>query len=155
MKRQQITPRSTRRAVLVVGAAAAPGAALLAACGANSQQVAPQTLPPATIEYTYNSGTGALATARAELVDKFMAAMPSIKVNQLPGQPEALILEKYKAAAAAGTAPDVVSLNTNVTGDLVASKMIASLDDLIKSRGQGFSKDAFYPDVLGSSSAIF
>lgn len=149
MKSQKMVSRfsSTRRAVLV---ATAPGVGLLAACGAESQQAAPQTLPPATIEYTYNSGTGALATARAELVDKFMAAVPNIKVNQLPGQPEAMILEKYKAAAAAGTAPDVVSLNTNVTGDLVASKMVAPLDDLIKSRGQGFSKDAFYPDVLGA-----
>ena len=38
----------------------------------------------------------------------------------------------------------------NVTGDLVASKMIAPLDDLIKSRGQGFSRDAFYPEVLNA-----
>ncbi len=141
----------TRRSLVLAAAPAAAGAtALLASCGAQSQPAAQQALPPATIEYTYNSGTGALIAARAELVDKFMAAVPNIKVNQLPGQPEAIILEKFKAAAAAGTAPDVVSLNTNVTGDLVASKMVTPLDDLIKSRGQGFSRDAFYPDVLGA-----
>ena len=59
--------------------------------------------PPATIEYAYNSGTGALATARSELVDKFAGPVPTIKVNQLPGQPETMVLEKFKAAAAAGT----------------------------------------------------
>ncbi|HEX2517094.1 MAG TPA: sugar ABC transporter substrate-binding protein [Chloroflexota bacterium] len=125
------------------------GGVALAGCGQQGAP-APQTIPPATIEYAYNSGSGALATARSELVDKFMAAVPAIKVNQLPGQPETMVLEKFKAAAAAGTPPDVVSLNTNVTGDLVASKMIAPLDDLIKSRGQGFSRDAFYPEVLNA-----
>lgn len=142
-------PANTRRRVLRAGLALTAGT-LLAACGRSTEKAAPQTLPPATIDYAYNSGTGALATARAELVDKFMVAVPAIKVNQQPGQPEGVVLEKFKTAAAGGTPPDVVSLNTNVTGDLVASKLITPLDDLIKSRGQGFSKDAFYPDVLGA-----
>jgi multiple sugar transport system substrate-binding protein len=140
------TSRTTRRALVLL----TPASAALVACGANTQQAAPETLPPATIEYAYNAGTGALAEARSALVDKFMAAVPNLKVNQVPGAPEAAVLEKYKASAAAGTPPDVISLNTNVTGDLVASRMLAALDDLIKSRGQGFSRDAFYPDVLGA-----
>jgi multiple sugar transport system substrate-binding protein len=144
------TPLTRRRALLVNATVAAPAAAIaLAGCG-SQPAAAPQTLPPATIEYAYNSGSGALAEARAALVDKFMAAVPNIKVNQQPGQPEAIVLEKFKASSAAGTAPDVVSLNTNVTGDLVASRMLAPLDELIRSRGQGFSRDAFYPDVLGA-----
>ncbi len=63
---------------------------------------------PVTIEYAYNSGTGPLADARAAAVEKFMAAVPNIKVIPIPGQPEAQVLEKFKAAASAGTPPDVI-----------------------------------------------
>lgn len=142
--------RVTRRTLTLAAGAAAVSPVWLTACGAagSGTPANPSTLPPATIEYIYNSGAGALATARAEVVDKFMAAVPNVKVVQVPAQPEALVLEKFKTAAAAGTAPDVVSLNANVTGDLVASKLLAPLDELIRSRGQGFSRDAFYPEVL-------
>ncbi len=105
---------------------------------------------PVTIEYAYNSGTGPLADARAAAVEKFMAAVPNIKVIPIPGQPEAQVLEKFKAAASAGTPPDVISLNANVYGDLVASKLIAPLDGLIQTRGKGFSRDAFYSEPLNA-----
>lgn len=136
----------TRRHV-VMGLAAAPA---LAACRQASQPASPQTLPPATIEYAYNSGTGPLAEARAAAVEKFMAAVPNITVNPIPGAPEAQVLEKFKTTAAAGTPPDVVSLNANVYGDLVASKFIVPLDSLIQTRGRGFSRDAFYPEPLNA-----
>jgi multiple sugar transport system substrate-binding protein len=124
-------------------------AALLAACGSQGGGSA-AALPPATIEYAYTSGTGALAEARGQAVTKFMAAVPNITVHPLPGAPEAMVLEKFKASAAAGTPPDVVSLNTNVFGDLVASRLITSLDSLIQTRGKGFSRDAFYPEPLNA-----
>src|SRR5687767_2925355 len=135
----------TRRALLLT---AAPGLAL-AACGQAAQPTA-QAIPPTTIEYAYNSGTGALAEARAAGIPKFMAKFPNITVNQVPGQPEAVVLEKFKASAAAGTPPDVISLNANVFGDLVASKFITALDDLAKSRSAGFSRDAFHPEPLNA-----
>jgi multiple sugar transport system substrate-binding protein len=148
------TQALTRRGMVTSVGVGAAGAWIAACGGSQGTPAAPsagtRSLPPATIEYTYNSGTGALAEARAAAVDKFMAAVPNIKVHQIPGQPEAQVLEKFKASAAAGTPPDVVSLNTNVTGDLVASRMLAPLDELIKARGQGFSKDAFYPEVLAA-----
>ena len=137
--------RSSRRA-LVLGA---PTLAALAACGQAAQPAA-QSLPPATIEYAYNSGSGVLAESRAKAVEKFMAAVPNIKVNQLPGSPEAQVLEKFKTSSAAGTPPDVVSLNANVYGDLVASKFITPLDALIQSRGRGFSRDAFHAEPLNA-----
>ena len=69
--------RRTRRSVLRI----APAAALLPACGARDQPAAPATLAPATIEYAYNAGAGARAAARAAAVEKFMAAVPAVKVN--------------------------------------------------------------------------
>ncbi|MBI3973394.1 MAG: sugar ABC transporter substrate-binding protein [Chloroflexi bacterium] len=141
----------TRRRTLATAAASVPLVVQAAACGGETNPGQSQsTLPPATIEYAYNSGTGPLAEARAAAVDKFMAAVPNIKVHPIPGAPEAQVLEKFKAAAAAGTPPDVVSLNANVYGDLVASKFIAPLDSLIQTRGKGFSRDAFYPEPLNA-----
>ena len=142
------TTRTTRRRILAA-APLLPTATALAACGQTAQPTG-QSLPPTTIEYAYNSGTGALAEARAAGIPKFMAAFPNITVSAVPGQPEAVVLEKFKASAAAGTPPDVISLNANVYGDLVASKFITPLDDLIKSRSSGFSRDAFHPEPLNA-----
>lgn len=132
---------------MIMGLTAVP---LLVACEQAQQSASPQSLPPATIEYAYNSGTGPLAEARAAAVEKFMVSVPNIKVSPIPGAPEAQVLEKFKTAAAAGTPPDVVSLNANIYGDLVASKFIAPLDSLIQTRGRGFSRDAFYPETLNA-----
>ena len=138
-----MTTLSRRSLVLTTPTAA------LAACGQTAQPTG-QSLPPTTIEYAYNSGTGALAEARAAGVPKFIAAFPNITVTPVPGQPEAQVLEKFKAAAAAGTPPDVIALNANVYGDLVASKFITPLDDLVKSRSSGFNRDAFHPEPLNA-----
>jgi ABC-type glycerol-3-phosphate transport system substrate-binding protein len=137
------------RRSLVLAAPAATAALALVACG-EAAQPSGKSLPPTTIEYSYNSGTGALAEARAAGIPKFMAAFPNITVNQVPGQPEAVVLEKFKASAAAGTPPDVISLNANVFGDLVSSKFITPLDDLIKTRATGFSRDAFHAEPLNA-----
>ena len=137
---------------LLTGAATV-SAVGLAACGlgtGTSRSGGTAAPGPVTIEYAYNSGTGPLADARAAAVEKFMLAVPTIKVVPIPGQPEAQVLEKFKAAASAGTPPDVISLNANVYGDLVASKLIAPLDGLIQTRGKGFSRDAFYSEPLNA-----
>ena len=77
-----------------------------------------------------------------------MAKAPAITVTVTAIAPSGTMLEKFKTAAAAGTPPDLLTLPTTWYGDLLASKMVAELDPLIKTHGQGFQRDAFYPDVL-------
>jgi ABC-type glycerol-3-phosphate transport system substrate-binding protein len=130
--------------------------ALLAACGGSTQgaQPAAAKLPPATIEYLHWAAAGGgQAQAREESARKFMATMPGVTVNVSAVAPSGTMLEKFKTTAAAGTPPDLLTLNTTWYGDLIASRMIASLDPLIKTRGQGFSRDAFYPDAMEVLSA--
>jgi ABC-type glycerol-3-phosphate transport system substrate-binding protein len=141
------------------GVAAGVPAVWLAACGGTAGSgagngPAAASLPPATIEYMhYATAGGSQAQGREESAKKFMATAPNIKVNVSAIAPSATMLEKFKTMAAAGTPPDLLTLATAWYGDLIAGKLLAQLDPLIKTRGQGFSRDAFYPDVLDVVSA--
>src|SRR5437660_1295704 len=80
-------------------------------------------LPPATIEYMhYAAAGGSQAQGREESAKKFMATAPNIKVNITAIAPSAMMLEKFKTTAAAGTPPDLLTLATAWYGDLVAGK---------------------------------
>jgi multiple sugar transport system substrate-binding protein len=143
------TQLRTRRSLLGSALASAPAGWLAACGGAGGGQPAPAALPPTTIEYMHWAAAGgAQATAREESAKKFMATQPKVTVNVSAVAPSGTMLEKFKTTAAAGTPPDILTLNTTWYGDLVASKMVAPLDPLIKASGRGFQKDGFYPDVL-------
>ena len=144
------THTGSRRGLLRGAAAAVPGAWLAACAGVGgAERPAATTLPPTTIEYMHFAAAGgAQAQARDESATKFMAKAPAITVTVTAIAPSGTMLEKFKTAAAAGTPPDLLTLPTTWYGDLLASKMVAELDPLIKTRGQGFQRDAFYPDVL-------
>jgi multiple sugar transport system substrate-binding protein len=150
-----VTPQSTAhgrsRRALVAGAAGGLGAAWLAACGGGSaSDGAGQSAAAGTIDVLYLSGSGVLADARAAAMVRFMAAVPGVKVNPIPWAPAVEVVAKFKTMSAAGTPPDVTSFTTTDMGDFVADHLLASLDGLIKTRGRGFSRDAFYPEVLGA-----
>ena len=140
----------TRRSVIRTVGLAAPAGWLAACAGVGGDTGgAATTLPPTTIEYMhYAAAGGAQAQGRDDSAKKFMATAPNITVTVTAIAPSGTMLEKFKTTAAGGTPPDVLTLPTTWYGDLVPSKMLAELDPLIKSRGQGFQKDAFYPDVL-------
>jgi multiple sugar transport system substrate-binding protein len=141
----------SRRRIVRATTLAAP-AALLAACGAAGGSGAQQpaaALPPATIEYMHWAAAGGgQAQAREDSAKKFMARVPGVTVNVSAVAPSGTMLEKFKTTAAAGTPPDLLTLQTAWYGDLIADRLIAPLDALVRSRGQGFNRDAFYPDVL-------
>src|SRR5438270_7677398 len=84
----------------------------LAACGANgggSNAAPAAALPPSTIEYMhYAAAGGSQAQGREESAKKFMATAPNIKVNITAIAPSAMMLEKFKTTAAAGTPPDLL-----------------------------------------------
>jgi multiple sugar transport system substrate-binding protein len=168
VRRSGITRRAFLRAAAVAG-----GAALLAACGGNAAQPAPQggeateapggeAAPAATTAPAQASGTGDVVEiewvnpyttpstqeAIPLMIGAFEEANPGIKVNyQNPGMGDGYT-EQLLARIAGGNPPDMATL-FSTPAEFAARGSLLELDQYMQSADTA-KPDAFYPAPLAS-----
>lgn len=99
---------------------------------------------PVTITFWDNNGGPAREPIYKELISRFEAANPDIKVEYV-GIPSASVQQKYDTAIAGGETPDVGGVTTSYLAHLVGQDALAPLDDRING---GPLKDKLLPSLV-------
>ena len=86
----------------------------------------------ATITFWDNNGGPGRTPIYEELIKRFEAANPTIKVEYV-GVPSASVQQKYDTAIAGGSVPDVGGVTTSYLANLVGQDALEPLDDRIDS----------------------
>ncbi len=97
-----------------------------------------------TITFWDNNGGPAREPIYKELISRFEAANPTIKVEYV-GIPSASVQQKYDTAIAGGETPDVGGVTTSYLAHLVGQEALAPLDDRING---GPLKDKLLPSLV-------
>ncbi|WP_158843573.1 ABC transporter substrate-binding protein [Saccharothrix deserti] len=126
------------RKLLVAVAAAALA---LTACGSGGTGSGDGNV---TITFWDNNGGPGRTPIYEELIKRFEAANPNIKVEYV-GIPSASVQQKYDTAIAGGETPDVGGVTTSYLSNLVGQEALIPLDDRINS---GPLKDKLLPSLV-------
>ena len=125
---------SRRRAVALLAAvAAAPGGAALAACGSSSEQAGTTLRPDQKVTVTYWGTASDTQGAGQQLLQRFQQTFPSVTLDFSPTGNNN---DKFTAAIAAGTPPDVYYQDRNWTAEFAAKGFTANLDEYVKKSKQ-------------------
>jgi multiple sugar transport system substrate-binding protein len=98
----------------------------------------------ATITFWDNNGGPGRTPIYEELIKRFEAKNPTIKVEYV-GVPSASVQQKYDTAIAGGSAPDVGGVTTSYLANLVGQDALEPLDDRVESSGL---KGKLLPDLV-------
>lgn len=113
-------------------------ALVLSACSAGGQD------GPTTITFWDNNGGPGRTPIYEELIKRFEAANPNIKVEYV-GIPSSSVQQKYDTAIAGGSTPDVGGVTTSYLAHLVGQDALAPLDERLES---GPLKGKLLPGLL-------
>lgn len=113
------------------GTRAALGAAIVGVGTLLADAAAAQTLRMWT--FLNPAGNAPREKALAEIIRKFEAANPGVKVSVEP-QVWDQLTPKFLAAHRAGNAPDLVWVNTDLLGDVLKNNSLADLNELVISK---------------------
>ncbi|HEX2183913.1 MAG TPA: extracellular solute-binding protein, partial [Chloroflexota bacterium] len=139
-----LAPAASRRRVLQVlaGAAALPATPGLAACrGGAARSTAPTLKPDERVVLAYWGVASDTQNAGTQLLEGFQQAHPNVTLEFTPS---GNANEKFIAASAAGTPPDVYYQDRNWTAEFAAKGLTARLDEFIK-RSKTVKPDDWWP----------